>query len=366
MENSLLITKFAILFYTIINFAVYNDYSTQDKYYISLIMLLYIILNILIYIIKIKYRKIITLFIVAFLYYISLRYVQYVFLLPIGIYELFEKNKAISPFTLIVLFPMSYLPKEIAMAYMAIVLVLFIQYKIMIKNSMIIAELKEINKKLNESNYKLIVEKNNNEDYEMQHEHVIKLQERNKIAQELHDKVGHTISASIMQLEASKLVAKSDKEKAAYLVDNVIKVLREGMDSIRLTLRNLKPPQEILGINKIKLSCKEFEMQSGIKVSFSINGDINLITPKYFKIIQDNLKEGFTNITKYSSATEVEVKLVIYNKFIRFEIKDNGEGSKSITKGLGLRGMEERVENAGGTLSIVCEDGFTIVAVLPL
>ncbi|MHC1684623.1 MAG: sensor histidine kinase [Clostridiaceae bacterium] len=366
MEDSLLITKFAILFYTIINFSLYNDYSTKDKYYISLIMLLYIILNILIYIIKIKYRKIITLCIVAFLYYISLRYSQYIFLLPIGIYELFEKNKTISPLTLIVLFPMSYLPKEIAMAYLAIVLVLFLEYKIIIKNSVTISELKEINKKLNESNYKLIAEKNNNEDYEMQHDHVIKLQERNKIAQELHDKVGHTISASIMQLEASKLVAKSDKEKAEHLVDNVIKVLREGMDSIRLTLRNLKPPQEILGINKIKLSCKEFELQSEVNVNFSINGDINLITPKYFKIIQDNLKEGFTNITKYSSATEVEVKLVIYNKFIRFEIKDNGEGCSNIIKGLGLRGMEERVENAGGTINFICENGFSVVVVLPL
>jgi len=256
--------------------------------------------------------------------------------------------------------------KDIIMNYLALMLLLFIVYKTTTNYKTAIGELKEINKMINDRNYKLIADKNNSKEYEIQHGYVIKLEERNKIAQELHDKIGHTISASIMQLEASRLVGESNKEKAEYLVNNVIKVLREGMDSIRLTLRNLKPPQEILGINKIKLICKEFELHSKVNVNLKVKGDINLITPRYFKIIQNNLEESFTNITKYSSATEVEVNFFVYRKFLRFDIKDNGEGCDSLAKGLGLRGMEERIENAGGTINIISDNGFSIISVLPL
>lgn len=366
MEHSLLITKLVIIFYTIISFSFSYDYTIEDKYYISLIILLYIILSIVIYIINNRYSKGILLMISISLLFVSLRYQQYIFLFPIGIYELFEKNKIISPLSLMVLFPLTYMSKDIIMNYLALMLLLFIVYKTATNYKTSIEELKEINKMINDRNYKLIADKNNSKEYEIQHEYVIKLEERNKIAQELHDKIGHTISASIMQLEASRLVGESNKEKAEYLVDNVIKVLREGMNSIRLTLRNLKPPQEILGINKIKLVCKEFELHSKVNVNLNVKGDINLITPRYFKIIQNNLEESFTNITKYSSATEVEVNFFVYNKFLRFEIKDNGEGCGNLTKGIGIRGMEERVENAGGTINIIFDNGFSIISVLPL
>lgn len=365
MENSLLVTKLSIILYTIINFSRYENYTLEDKYFIALILVMYIILSTFLYIANVKYRKIILFLISIFLYYVSLRYVQYIFLFPLSIYELFEKSKSVSPFSIVVFFPFFYLTNENAMQYLGIVLIVYILYKIIIKNNDTIKELIDINKRLKDDNFKLVSYKNINNDYDKQYSYVIKLEERNKIAQELHDKIGHTISASIMQLEASRVLADHDKEKAIQIVGNVIKVLREGVDSIRITLRNLKPPQEVLGINKIMLICKEFESNTGINVKLNHVGNIDLVTSKHFKIIQENLKEAFTNITKYSSAAFVEINLQVYNKFLRFEIKDNGKGCKNVEKGLGLRGIEERVENMGGTLNIICDNGFSIVAVLP-
>lgn len=365
MENSLLSTKFVIIVYTIINFSMYSGYTLEDKYFIALTLVMYIILSTSLYIINMKYRKVMLFFISIFLYYVSLKYVQYIFLFPLSIYELLEKSKSISPFSVIVFCPFLYLSNEVAIQYLGILLIVYILYKTIINNNDTIKELIEINKKLKDDNFKLLSSKSINSDYDKQYSYVIKLEERNKIAQELHDKIGHTISASIMQLEASKVLADHDKEKALQIVGNVIKILREGVDSIRITLRNFKPPQEVLGINKIILICKEFESNTWITVKLSHVGNIDLISPKQFKIIQENLKEAFTNITKYSSATFVKINLQVYNKFLRFEIIDNGKGCKNVEKGLGLRGIEERVESIGGTLNIICNNGFSIVVVLP-
>ncbi|MBZ9688965.1 histidine kinase dimerization/phosphoacceptor domain-containing protein [Clostridium estertheticum] len=68
------------------------------------------------------------------------------------------------------------------------------------------------------------------------------LEERNKIAQEIHDNIGHTLSGGIMQLEGAKLLLDIDLPKSKSMVQSTINVLREGMDNIRITLKNIKPP----------------------------------------------------------------------------------------------------------------------------
>ncbi|MDZ5038501.1 histidine kinase, partial [Clostridium perfringens] len=67
--------------------------------------------------------------------------------------------------------------------------------------------------------------------------HTARLEERNKISTRLHDKIGHTVSGTLLQLEAIKLIIDTDKENAYVMLDSCTENLRAGMEEIRMALR---------------------------------------------------------------------------------------------------------------------------------
>ena len=97
-------------------------------------------------------------------------------------------------------------------------------------------------------NNKLVKER----DIQEQILYTARLEERNQISTRLHDKIGHTISGTLLQLEAIKIILDIDKDKGFSMLDVCTDNLRDGMNDIRMTLRNIKPKEEELGINRIK------------------------------------------------------------------------------------------------------------------
>jgi signal transduction histidine kinase len=239
-------------------------------------------------------------------------------------------------------------------------------FNLLTKTYVKILSLNEENDSLREMNYNLNININREAEYIRQMKYTTGLEERNKISQEIHDKVGHTISGSLMQLEAAKLLIKKDPDKAEYIVRNIIAVLRSGMETIRATLRNIKPQSEQIGINRIKLLADEFEAGHNIKVNLVYKGDLSKISYGYWKVIYDNVFEAMTNTLKYARATTITISIEVLNKLVKVEIKDNGAGAFKVNKGLGLRGIEERCENIGGKVIIDGSKGFSIIVLLPL
>lgn len=191
-----------------------------------------------------------------------------------------------------------------------------------------------------------------------------KMEERNAISQKLHDKIGHVIAGSLMQLEALKIVMSSDPKVGSEMLDKIADNLREGMDDIRYTLRKIKPEQSEMGINNLKLFLDDFSRDSKIDCELSIEGDLGEINIIYWKIILDSLKEILTNVIKYSNCDRLNIDLSVLNKIIRVHIKDNGVCTGDIKKGMGLLGIEERVINVGGNVVFDNEDGFSTLIIL--
>lgn len=213
------------------------------------------------------------------------------------------------------------------------------------------------------------------EEYERQLKYSSQLEERNKLAQEIHDRVGHAISGSLIQLEAAKLLltnesssreSNSRKEQGLAILENVTGVLRDGMESIRATLRNIKPSVEQLGINRVKLLLDEFSASHPIKTILLHSGNLERISHTQWKVIYDNMYEALTNALKYSEATAITVKLDILNTLVKAEVRDNGIGAHVLQKGLGLAGMEERSQSCGGKVIIDGTNGFSVITLLPL
>ncbi len=205
-------------------------------------------------------------------------------------------------------------------------------------------------------------------DMELQHqmEYSAQLEVRNKVAQEIHDQIGHTLAGSLIQLEAAKLLMETDSSKSKEIIGKVINILREGMENFRATLRNIKPAAEQLGINRLKLTLEEFAANNCLRVPLVCKGNLGVITPVQWKIICDNISEALTNSLKYSGATTISVNLEVLNKFVKAEVRDNGVGAYEVKKGLGITGMEERSSGVGGQVIVDGTKGFSVITLLPL
>lgn len=202
--------------------------------------------------------------------------------------------------------------------------------------------------------------------YLEQNKVVISLRERNIMAQKLHDHLGHRITSSIMQLEVTKETLGKNNEMSMKYLLSAMENLRVGMEEIRTVLRNVKPKDRIITIENIKKLLLEFQYNSGIKTYFYLEGEVEKLGVKRLIVIEENIKEALTNALKYSKASQINVSILIYNKVARIEIKDNGQGSSTIKKGLGLIGMEERLEKINGNMKIDGSDGFTLNMILNL
>jgi signal transduction histidine kinase len=366
MEQWIILYEFSILIYCIGH---YVESGMKNSTFAISMLLSYICLKVSYYIFsKVKYKDIILivtliLIVVEYVYIYSL----IIMILPINIYMLLKRKERFRWINVIVIVLIAYFIKyDILHEYILAAILGYLIYMLVNISVSKIGRLTEENEKLKAKNTMFFNKLNKDIEFHKQFKDMSQLEERNKIAQEIHDNIGHTLSGGLMQLEAAKLLLDKDIPKSRLIIQNTIDVLREGMENIRMTLRNIKPPSEQLGINKLKLLIEEFSFKSDIRANFLYSGNINKITPRQWKVIYDNTNEGLTNTMKYSKASKVTVNIEILNKIIKLEVKDDGVGCSNVTKGLGILGMEERVGNEGGKTIVDGVQGFSIISLIPL
>lgn len=204
-----------------------------------------------------------------------------------------------------------------------------------------------------------------NKEFIRQSEYTYKLEERNRLSQEIHDKIGHSMTGALIQLEAAKRVLDIDKEKASELLQNAINISKDGIENIRLTLKSVKPPSEQMGIHRLKLFIDECSAQYHMNISFLHKGDLDVISQIQWKIIFENITEALTNSVKYAEATHVSICIHVLNTLIKAEVKDNGKGRQKIKKGMGIIGMEERAASVNGKVIVDGSNGFSVTTLLP-
>lgn len=366
MENWIIISKFIILAYFSLKFGGSN---TGNAASLLLPVLVYICISMLYHILKHKGWKNAALILALTLLIGCSIYINPLFLLlmPMTICELtlkFSENLWIAAFTAAI--PLIFIKNGYAAEYVLIGAFSLVVFTMSNKTHKRIDLISRENDEIRQENFVLSNRIDRGAEYDKQIKYLTQLEERNKISQEIHDKIGHTISGSLFQLEAARLVIEKDKEKAQLMVQNVIGILREGMESIRATLRNIKPGSEQLGINKIKLMLDELSVNTSVKFNLLYSGNLERISHIQWKIIFENVHEALTNSLKYSEASSITVAVEVLNKFVKAEVRDNGIGAVAVKKGLGIKGIEERSQNLGGKVIIDCSKGFSVITLLPL
>jgi len=185
------------------------------------------------------------------------------------------------------------------------------------------------------------------------------------MSQEIHDKIGHSMTGALIQMEASKRLSLTDPDKAAELLQNAILISKDGIESIRQVLKSVKPATEQLGVNRLRLLIDEFAAQHAIRATLTHEGNIDIMTPLQWKVVTENVQEALTNAMKYSTASSISVHIQVLGTLIRAEIADNGVGAAKVIKGMGIRGMEERTASLNGTLIVDGSRGFSVTMLLP-
>lgn len=192
------------------------------------------------------------------------------------------------------------------------------------------------------------------------------LEEKSRISQALHDKLGHSINGSLYKLEAVKLLMDKKPEESEKILQEVIDNLRGSMDEIRVIIRNERPDKKKSAVMALQSICSECEEQYKIKTSLEITPEDCVIPEKIWEIILDNTYEAITNSLKYSGCDRIEVSINVLAEVVRVTIKDNGRGCSSVTEGMGIQGMKKRVRSVKGYMDIESEMGFSINMILPI
>lgn len=191
------------------------------------------------------------------------------------------------------------------------------------------------------------------------------LEEKSRLSQMLHDKLGHNINGSIYQLEAVKVLLEQDTETSRKMIQAVIDNLRGGMDEIRAILRKERPEKYKLALVQLQQLCEEC-CGLGVEADLQIEGELSGVPEKYLEIILDNAFEAVSNALKYAKCSKIEIKIHVMNKMLRCRIADNGVGCGEMIDGMGISGMRKRVRSVNGILDFETEMGFAVNMLLPL
>lgn len=366
MEVGLMMTKLILMLFLAITYIQFNYVHSISA--IVLALLLYSCVNIAASIVKKSAfkRMLIAFSIVLILYCAYQLHPLFFLLLPLNLCELIGESILKKWMVLLVLLPVLLVPSDSRALYVLVAAFTFFIYT---GAAIYQKRTNNYEQKLDEmrvSMQKLQKHVNENKEYVRQSQYASKLEERNRLSQEIHDKIGHSMTGALIQMEAAKHVMKQDEEKALSLLQNAITISKEGIEEIRLTLKSIKPPAEQIGISRLKLFIGEFEAKHSIAMPLVYKGNLDLITPLQWKIIHENITEAITNALKYAEATMIAIELHVLNKMVKVEVKDNGKGAHLFQKGLGIAGMEERAASINGTVIVDGANGFSVTTLLPI
>jgi len=194
--------------------------------------------------------------------------------------------------------------------------------------------------------------------------------ERQRISREIHDIIGYTMTNVLMLIQAAQ--SSRSEMQIRMLLDKAQKHLNESVEDARLSLRRLRdreiPPER--GRVLFSRLTRTFSDITGIKIRMDFGNLPEKLNGTVERIIFRMLEESMTNAFKHGTADLITIYFLYENGDIIIRIFDNGtrngQNGTEVKEGIGLRGMRERIEPLGGTLTAqFVADGFLLRAVIP-
>lgn len=197
------------------------------------------------------------------------------------------------------------------------------------------------------------------------------LRERNRLAEAMHDTIGHTLTSAIVSLEGVALLLEKRPSEAVALLDSVREQLQTGLGDIRQTVRALKT-DTLAEDATLRASLRQLVDRVSRQTTVAIVLDDQLtvtLLPIQEYVLYSIAREGITNVLNHSRATQIRISLTeAAPEQITLTLADNGVGTDKFTPGFGLTHLEQKVTALGGVLTVAtgAGSGFRLQATLPL
>lgn len=206
-----------------------------------------------------------------------------------------------------------------------------------------------------------------------------RMEERENISRNIHNSVGHSITAAIMTLDAADMLYDAAPEKARLKMNAANERIRETLSIIRQAVRILDTDNEILTLEELRGTLSavvdQFSMDTMIRIFTdwdAVDGTL-FVSKVHTEFLTGALQELLTNGVKHGQADCFTVTLNADSGHVRMKVTDNGKSDFSednryerIQKGYGIRKLESYIQKCGGTISVANKQGFHVSITLPL
>jgi len=221
------------------------------------------------------------------------------------------------------------------------------------------ARIRKLNEQLNQANDQL-------RDYAVNMERMTEMRERNRLAREIHDTLGHTLTGIIMGADAGLALFDVAPEESKKRIQVVAQSARDGLTDVRRSIKALRPDalehsnlaQALEGL------VENFRLSTSAQIAYFQETEELRLDPDEEDTLYRVVQEGMTNAVRHGQADRIEIRITRAGNAVTVNVRDNGTGCGELEEGFGLRHMRERLEMLGGTLIYGnldrnAEDGYT-------
>jgi signal transduction histidine kinase len=205
-------------------------------------------------------------------------------------------------------------------------------------------------------------------EYASQVEELSAVKERNRLAREIHDGLGHYLTAINMQVQAGRAVLEQDQARGLDALDKAQGLAQEGLAEVRRSVSTLRAsPLDtrtlVDAVAELVNECRA----AGIATGYRVLGEERALAPPVGLALYRAAQEATTNLCRHAQASSAEVTLDYSPDCIRLVVADGGVGSADPSGGYGLLGIRERVSLLGGSMRIETApgEGFTLDVEVP-
>ncbi len=192
--------------------------------------------------------------------------------------------------------------------------------------------------------------------------------ERNRLAREIHDTLGHYLTVIHVQLEAAKAIGSADADKSLLAINRAQTLAKDGLAAVRQSVKALRDNTPVQSVVEQLRSLVGAVQDGSCSVMLAVDGNERPLRPAVALALHRAALEGLTNVRRHAQAGRVDVRITFHDDGrVSLTVKDDGVGTSETAGGFGLVGLRERAEDLGGQLlwHSAPGQGFALTVDLP-
>lgn len=205
-------------------------------------------------------------------------------------------------------------------------------------------------------------------EYSFEEREYLIAKEHGNISQELHDSIGHSLIAVLMNVRYLKAIQSKSEGEQKKQIDEIERLLKECVANLRNSVYSLKELDETICLkDEIERIIYKFNELALVNIRLGYDNRVETASNHIKTVLFKTIREGITNSICHGNASSITISIHCIEEHIEMIVKDNGSGCPDIHKSYGLNGIVERVKEVDGEVFFTSEKskGFTIKTLLP-